>query len=136
MKEFKLDQQPKIRTGFVHPERYFENVETEILQKIAQQEIPVRNLFSAKTWSIAAAAIIVIALSIPIAHQMTTNSNEISEEQLEYYIARQSNISEDDIVDLLDEEKIQNMKIDLKLDAQEVEEILLTGNNVEEYLIN
>ena len=136
MKEFKLDNEPKITPGFKAPEGYFENLENSVLQKITEKETPVYTLFTKRNWFIAAAAVFVIALSIPIVNYMNASTSTIDQVQLETYLTEQSNLSEDDIVELLDEEKIQKIKLELNLNTKELEEALLTNSNLEDYLIN
>lgn len=136
MKEFKLDNEPKITSGFKVPDSYFDNLENEVQKKIGEKEIRVFSLFTKKNWTIAAAAVFVIALSIPIINHMNTSTSTIDQVQLETYLNEQSNLSEDDIVELLDEEKIQKIKLDLNVNKNELEEVLLTNSNLEDYLIN
>ncbi len=136
MKEFKLDNEPKIMPGFKVPEGYFENLENSVLQQITEKETPVYTLFTKRNWFIAAAAVFVIALSIPIVNYMNASTSTIDQVQLETYLTEQSNLSEDDIVELLDEEKIQKIKLELNVNPNELEEALLTNSNLEDYLIN
>lgn len=136
MKEFKLDHQPKITAGFKVPEEYFDKLEKAVQNKIARKETPVFNLFTKKNWIIAVAAILVIALSIPIFNQIKTLPSSIDQAQVEVYLTEQYNLSEDDIVDLLDEEKIEKIELELNINPTELEEALLTNSSVEEYLIN
>lgn len=138
MKEFKLDNEPKITSGFKVPDGYFENLENSVLKKITEteKETPVFTLFTRRNWILAVAAVFVIALSIPIVNQLNTSKNVIDEVQLENYLAEQSTVSEDDIVELLDEQKIQQIKLELNVDSNELEETLLTNSNLEDYIIN
>ena len=136
MKEFKLDNETKITPGFKAPEGYFENLEISVLQKITEKETPVYTLFTKRNWIIAAAAVFLIALSIPIVNYMNASTSTIDQVQLETYLTEQSNLSEDDIVELLDEEKIQKIELELSLNTNELEEALLTNSNLEDYLIN
>jgi hypothetical protein len=136
MKEFKLDNETKITPGFKVTEGYFENLEISVLQKITEKETPVYNLFTKRNWFISAAAVFVIALSIPIVNYMNASTSTIDQVQLETYLTEQSNLSEDDIVELLDEEKIQKIKLELNVNPNELEEALLTNSNLEDYLIN
>ncbi len=136
MKEFKLDNEPKITTGFKVPDGYFERLENSILHKINEKETPVYELFTKRNWIIAVAAVFVIALSIPIANYMNVSTSTIDQVQLETYLIEQSNLSEDDIVELLDEEKIQKIELELNVNTNELEEVLLTNSNLEDYLIN
>jgi hypothetical protein len=136
MKEFKLDNEPKINSGFKAPDAYFENLESSVLQKISTKETPVFTLFTKRNWLLTAAAIFVIALSIPIVNHLTTSTSTVDEVQLENYLSEQSNLSEDDIVELLDEEKIEKIKLDLNVDSNELEDALLTNANLEDDIIN
>jgi hypothetical protein len=136
MKEFKLDNHPKISSGFKVPDDYFDKFEEAVQNKIATKETPVFKLFTKKNWIIAVAAIFVIALTIPIFTQITTSSSSIDQAQVEVYLAEQYNLSEDDIVDLLDEEKIEKIELELDINPTELEEALLINSNVEEYFIN
>ena len=136
MKEFKLDNEPKITTGFKVPDGYFERLENSVLHTITEKETPVYSLFTKRNWIIAIAAVFVIALSIPIANYMNVSTSTIDQVQLETYLIEQSNLSEDDIVELLDEEKIQKIELELSVNTNELEEVLLTNSNLEDYLIN
>lgn len=136
MKEFKLENEPKIKSGFKVPDAYFENLENSVLSKINENEIPVFTLFTKRNLIFAVAAVFVIALSIPLVNQINTSTSKIDEVQLENYLGEQSNVSEDDIVELLDEEKIQQIKLELNVNSNELEEALLTNSNVEDYIIN
>ena len=136
MNEFKLDNKPKIKSGYKVPDAYFENLESSVLQKISTKETPVFKLFTKRNWLLTAAAIFVIALSIPFVNQMTTSTSSVDEVQLENYLSEQSNLSEDDIVELLDEEKIEKIKLDLNVDSHDLEAALLTNPNLEDDIIN
>ena len=136
MKEYKLDNERKITSGFKVPESYFDNLENEVQKKIGEKEIRVISLFTKKNWIIAAAAVFVLALSIPIVNHINTSSAIIDPVQIETYLTEQSTLSEDDIVELLDEEKIQKIKLELNVNKNELEEVLLTNSNLEDYFIN
>lgn len=136
MKEFKIDQYPKIGTGFQVPEGYFETLEQKVMQRISNHERPVINLFSSKKWWFVAASIIVL-LTIGISLLNRSNTMEqIDDAQLEQYIANQSDLTEDDLVEILDEEKIQKIHVDINGNEQEIEEIILNSTNIEHELIN
>ena len=109
MKTFKLDNKPKIKSGFTVPENYFEDFSIKMMQQLPVQESKVISIFSRRTtWMYAAAAVLVFALSIPIYQTVTTPSSEIDANTLENYIAYQTNVSGADLVNLLEEEDIQD----------------------------
>ena len=53
---------------------------------------------------------------------------------MENYLAYQSNISQYDLINLLDSEDIQSLDIDLALEDNTIEDILTNNNNFENYI--
>lgn len=137
MKTFKLDNEPKMKTGFTVPENYFEDFSAKMMQKLPKNEPKIISVFARKkTWMFAAAAIIVLALSLPIYNFYFSYPNEIDEETLENYITYHSTVSDTDLVNLLDEQDIQKMNINVEIEDEIIENELSTNNNLEQYLIN
>jgi len=137
MKTFKLDNDPKIETGFTVPENYFENFSVKMMQQLPVNEPKVISVFARKkTWIYAAAAILVLALSLPIYNNYFSHSSEIDEVTLENYITYQSTVSATDLVNLLDEQDIQKISIDLDIEDITIENELSQNKNLEHYLLN
>jgi hypothetical protein len=137
MKAFKLDNEPKITTGFKTPEGYFDGFSEKILQKIENKEPKVISIFARrKTWVIAVAAVFVVAFSIPMLQQFQAESSDIDQEVLENYITQQSTLNEDDFVSLLDENDIQKMKVTSSIENNSIEDELSSDTDLEEYIIN
>jgi uncharacterized radical SAM superfamily protein len=55
---------------------------------------------------------------------------------LENYIAYQSNISEEEIVNLLEQDDLDKMKLDFNIDDAAIEDALKSNSNLEQYLID
>lgn len=137
MKEFRLDETEKITSGFSVPEHYFDDFQNELIGRLAEKETKVHSLFShKKTWFFAAAAVLIIALCVPILIQNRISSREIDKATLENYLSYNANLSDDDIAELLDEKDLQKIKIDLTIEDKDIEDILSTNANLEDYLIN
>ncbi|HWS60573.1 MAG TPA: hypothetical protein VN182_06555 [Flavobacterium sp.] len=137
MKTFKLDNEPKIKTGFTVPENYFEDFSIKMMQQLPENEPKVVSIFARKkTWMYAAAAILVLALSLPIYTNYFSHSSEIDEATLENYITYQSTVSDTDLVNLLDEQDIQKMSVDLDIEDITIENELSQNKNLEQYLLN
>ena len=67
MKTFKLQNEPKIETGFKTPDHYFENFSIKIMEQLPKNEPKVISIFQKrKTLIMMAAAVLVLALMIPI----------------------------------------------------------------------
>ncbi len=137
MKDFKLDNELKITPGFTTPDGYFDAFSNKVLAKLPKQEPKVISIFSAgKTWYFAAAAILILMLSIPLINDYSAQPEEIDSATLENYIAYQSTISEEQIVDLLEKEDLDKMKLYFNIDDAIIEEALNINPNLEQYIID
>jgi len=137
MKTFKLENEPKTQTGFTVPENYFEDFSVRMMQQLPQNEPKIISIFERKkTWLYAAAAILVLVLSLPIYNNYFSKSSEIDAATLENYITYHSNVSATDLVNLLDEQDIQKMSVDLDIEDITIENELSQNKNLEQYLLN
>ncbi|MBF2709295.1 hypothetical protein [Flavobacterium soyangense] len=137
MKTFKLENEPKIKTGFTTPENYFEDFSAKMMQQLPKKEPKIISLFARKkTWLYTAAAIVIMALTIPVYNYFYSNSAEIDDVTLENYITYHSTVSDEDIVNLLDEKDIQKMNIDFNIEEKTIENELSTNKNLEQYILN
>lgn len=137
MKNFKLDNELKITSGFTTPDGYFDTFSEKILSQIPKQEPKVISIFSSKKiWYFAAAAIIILMLSIPLYTKYSTKQEEIDSATLDNYIAYQANISDEEIVNLLEQEDLDKIKLDFNVSDAVIEEVLNANSNLEQYLID
>lgn len=137
MKTFKIENKSKIKSGFTAPENYFDHFSAKILKQIQKEEPKVISIFARrKSWIYAAAAILVLTLTIPVYLYYHNLSTEIDGTTLENYITYHSTISDTDLANLLDENDIQKIKIDLNIDDKSIESELSKNNNLEQYLLN
>lgn len=135
MNSFNLENSPKIKSGFKTPDGYFENFSEQILAKIAQEEKPVISIFQRRrNWFVAAAAVLILGISIPFLNKTNTGNTSVDEETMENYLAYQSTISQYDLINLLDKEDIEALESDLKVDDAVVESALSDNTNLENYL--
>ena len=134
MKDFKLDNEPKIPSGFQIPENYFEKFSDELTSKLTNREPKVISLWNRNKRVIyGAVAVLVISLSIPMANLLQQNST-IESNDIENYISYNSSINNNDIIDLLDNEDIAKIEINSSMDNQALEDILSQNKNIENYL--
>lgn len=137
MKEFKLDSEPKITSGFTTPEGYFEAFSEKIMAQLPEESPKVISIYiTRKRWMFVAAAVLILALLVPVFNELTTNTSELDQQTLEEYIAYNSGITENDLVDLLEKEDIEKMNVDYNLQDKEVEDLLSENNNIEQYITN
>lgn len=133
MKPFKLDQQPKINPGFKIPDNYFEDFETAMMRQL-QPQTKVIALKSKPYWWYASAAVLVVALSIPAFRALGSAKSQPDAAALENYFAY-ANIPEEQLVELLEKEDIEKIKIDYQLEDAAIEETL-PANSIENYILD
>jgi hypothetical protein len=139
MKPFKLDNHAKIKPGFTVPEGYFETFETTMMQQIPSGNIkkPVKIIplhRNRQSWLYAAAAVLILALSIPAINTITKTTDQADTAALDNYFAY-AGLSDDQIVELLETEDIEKIKIDYNLEDEAIENALLTGT-IENYILD
>ncbi|GEC71878.1 hypothetical protein SAMN05443543_105231 [Flavobacterium flevense] len=137
MKEFKLNTIPKIESGLKNPEDvYFEKFSENLLEKIGKKEPKTISLFrKRKAIIMMVAAVFVLALTIPLLINQAAHSQEIDTETLENYLSYQSNVNQYDLINALDEEDISNINSNIVLEDNTIEELLISNNNLENYIL-
>jgi hypothetical protein len=137
MNEFKLENEPKIKSGFKAPENYFDDFSAKVIQQLPENEPKVISIFSRKkTWVYTVAAILIVAVSIPIYTAIVTQQNALDKTTIENYLTSQDAISDDELANLLDEDDIKKMKLNFNIEDKAIEDLLSTHSNLEEYIIN
>lgn len=137
MKEFKLNNEPKLKSGFKTPENYFDDFSLKVLNQLPENETKVVSIFSKrKMWIYAVAATLVIAISIPIFYQNSIQTKILDSTTIENYLAVNAGISEVELIELLQENDLNNIEFENKIDEEIVEELLITNSNFEEILLD
>ncbi|MBS7233990.1 hypothetical protein KHA90_23565 [Flavobacterium psychroterrae] len=133
MKAFKLENEPKIATGFKTPENYFDDFSAKVLQQISEEkEVKVIPIYKRKkVLSLLAAAVVVIAMMIPIVNNYNNTSKELDEDTLETYLAYQSNLNQYDLIQNLDAKDIKKLSKNVAIEDETLEDILATNPNIE-----
>ena len=126
MKQFDLNNDPKIDNGFRVPENYFEQFETKMMnQLLEEKEVKVISLFKTrKFWFSSVAAVFVIILFTTM-YLNNTKTEDISTED---YLACATTISTEDIIENLSDDDITSIEESLDLYDQD------TKNYAKEYL--
>lgn len=136
MKEFRLDNEPKITSGFKTPEGYFDDLSEKINANLPKNEPKVISIFQKrKTWFYGIAAVLAISLSV-VFYQQSQSTETLDAEFLENYIARNTTVSEYDLLELLEKEDIEKIQIDLDIQDDILEETMINNTNLEHYIIN
>jgi hypothetical protein len=135
--KFKLPSQPKIATGFSVPEGYFEAFSEQILTRLPKEKSKVIPLNpTGKRWYFAAASLVVGLLSLSLYLNYQNREQELDAVTIENYLTYHAAVSEEDIVNLLDEKDLEKMKLDLNIADKDLEDALDATPNIEQYLID
>jgi hypothetical protein len=135
MKTFKLENEPKIESGFIVPEQYFDDFSKKVLSQLPEENTEVIPLFQKrKTVFLAAAAVLVVGLLLPIYNQFTTNSDEIDITTLENHLTYQSNLNSYDLISELDDEDLTKLGTTIGLKDETIEDILVTNSDLEKLI--
>jgi hypothetical protein len=135
MKEFKLENEPKIESGFKTPDHYFDHFSAKVLEQLPKNEPKVISIFEKRrTVIMMVAALLILALMIPIYTTISTNSKELDETTLENYLAYQSNLNQYDLISELETEDITKMQPVSSPEDKVIEDILTTNSDVEQLL--
>lgn len=138
MKDFKLDSNEKITSGFKIPDTYFDDFSEKVMQRLTKEEPKVISFYAKnKRWLYSAAAVVVLALSVPIVYQMQNNETEMTSKEVESYLVNHTTLSDDDVVNLLDQEDIEKLKKgDAPIAKEALEDVLSNNTEIEQYITN
>ncbi|MBF4465363.1 hypothetical protein [Flavobacterium sp. LC2016-12] len=133
MKAFKLENEPKIQTGFKTPDHYFDTLSAKVLQQINEEkEVKVIPIYKRKkVLSLVAAAAVVVTLMIPVVNNYNATSKELDEATLETYLSYQSNLNQYDLAKELDTKDIEKLGKNVALEQETLEDILSSNPNLE-----
>lgn len=134
MDPFNLDNEPGLKSGFKTPDDYFDRLEDRVMAQLAAQEtIPLFVRYRKVVY--AAAAVLVLALMVPVYHRVSQPSEKIDDAALEHYLAYESGLNQFDLLTALDQEDINSLQqqSELPVSDEAIEEVLST-NNIEHIL--
>ena len=136
MKNFELDTNKKIISGFTIPDNYFDNFSERVLQKLPKEKTKIITFYSRnKRWFYSAAAVLVISLSVPIVYQIQNKEQETTSNEVESYLVNHTSFSDDDVVNLLDQEDIEKLKdVNAPIEKEALEDVLSNNAEIEQYI--
>lgn len=140
MKTFNLENGPKIDSGFKTPENYFENFSANLMQKLPPEPISEENkvisIFrNRKDILMAAAAVLVLAIMIPITYRANTTNKEVDAVTLENYLTQETNLNQYELLSEIEPENSNLISPPKKLEHETIEDILATNPNIENLVI-
>ncbi len=137
MKEFKLENEPQITSGFTIPEDYFDVFSAKMMLELPVNEKPkIISIFrDKKRILMMVAAVLVVGLLVPALYTFSINTKKADQKLLENYISYQSNINQYDLINELELEDINKIESAIALEDETIEEVLITNSNLEQLII-
>ena len=138
MKQFDLENNKEIKSGFKVPENYFEQFEAKMMAQIpVEKETKVVSLFYRKqVWISAIAAVFLLAIAIPVYFNMASESN-LDASTIENYLAQQQNVGITELSKHLTDDDIIALEKNLSLNESNpdaVEDYLSESENLDYYI--
>ena len=87
-------------------------------------------------WFSAVAAIIILAVSIPLYQNWKMNTAPLDDESIEQYLSYHPTIYTEDIISHLDESDLISLQKQQSLETETIEKYLLENETFEQYLID
>lgn len=137
MNSIDLDKHPKVKPSFKVPDNYFDELESKIFSQIENVEPKVIQLKShRKYWFSLAAAIVILAVSIPIYQNWKIDNTPLDNDIIENYLSYHPRIYTEDIISLLDDSDITSLQKKQSIEAEAIENYILEDEAIEHYLID
>lgn len=134
MKEFKINDKNKITSGFTIPEGYFDEFSIDVNNNLSQPNNDRKVIsINTKRWITSVAAVLIVALSVTVYTKLIIENPEDSIE-MENYITNHSEISQYDLITLLDKKDIENLSIEMNTSNTKTDEEFANTNEIENYL--
>ncbi|MEY4963450.1 MAG: hypothetical protein RLZZ323_769 [Bacteroidota bacterium] len=132
MKKFKLENEPKIQSGFIIPDHYFDGFSEKVISQLPEEKNNVISLFQRrKNLFYAVAAILVVSLLLPVYHQFSTSAEELDATTLENHLTYQTDINPYELISELEDTEIDKIHYNIGLKDETVEAILTTNPDLE-----
>ncbi len=138
MKQFDLENNKEIKSGFKVPENYFEQFEAKMMEQISKEkETKVVSLFYRKqVWISSIAAVLLLAIAIPVYFNMAKENN-LDAGTIEVYLSQQQGIGITELSKHLTDDDIIALEKNLSLNESNpdaVEDYLSESENLEYYI--
>jgi len=138
MKQFDLENNKEMKSGFKVPENYFEQFEAKMMAQIpVEKETKVVSLFHRKqVWISSIAAVLLLAIAIPVYFNMAKENN-LDAGTIEVYLSQQQGIGITELSKHLTDEDIAELENNLSINeanSDAVEDYLSESENLDYYI--
>lgn len=134
MNKFEINNGNKITSGFTTPEGYFDNFSLELNKKLNLPKTESNVISINMKWRITSvAALLIITLSVTIYSKIAVGKTDAN--TMENYITNHSEISQYDLITLLEKKDIENLSVELKLNNTKIDKEFINIIEIDDYLI-
>jgi len=134
MKEFKINEKDKIKSGFTTPENYFEGFTDRLMVQLAKPEVKpdpkVIPLYKRMPGWLSAAAVFIVLMTAGwfFLLNVQETENQPDDAAIETYLVYNTNASTYDIAQQLSQQDIDNLEASLAVSDEAIKEYLLYDN--------
>jgi hypothetical protein len=129
MKQFSLDNEPKIKLGFKTPDGYFDSFTERLMQQLPEPEVKVVPLYrKTKAWIAGVAAVLVMALGLTVYFNSATRVVQPDDAAIENYLVYQAGLNSYDLIQNLDESDIRELEQSVAVSDEAIEDYLYNEN--------
>lgn len=137
MKNYNLETDPKITSGFKTPDNYFDSFSVNIMQQLPTKEVRVISLYERnKKLIYSCVGILTIMISVSLVYKINSHETKLSNIEIENYLTQQNTILEDEIINYLEKEDLVNFEINSSVTDEVLEEELINNDDLEQYITN
>lgn len=134
MKPFELDKKPGHYDGFRVPDGYFDTLPDRVFARLETERNVRRTRYGRKrNWWVAAAAVMLLALFVPLAWQQFSTT-PVDPAALENYLNDEAGLTSYEVGAFLDERDLSKIEAELPVDHQAIEDALSQNANLENYI--
>ena len=133
MKQFSLDNEPKIKPGFKAPDGYFDSFTERLMEQLPEREVKVMPLYrKVKAWVAGVAAVVVMALGLTVYFNSATRVAQPDDTAIENYLVYQAGLNSYDLIQNLDETDIKELEQSVAVSDEAIEDYLYNENIIKE----
>jgi len=111
MKDFKLNSEVRIKSGFIAPDAYLESFADRLMLQLPVREVKVVPLYRRRpVWVTSAAAALVLSLSLIFTEREPATAPAPDNAAIENYLVYQADISSYDLLQNLDQKEISELE--------------------------
>ncbi|HEX9981038.1 MAG TPA: hypothetical protein VGB50_10800 [Flavobacterium sp.] len=116
------------------PENYFDGIENSVFERISAEPKVITLQPRRLNWIFAAAAVLILMIAIPLLNRLKIANGPADVAEIENYLQYHSEVSDDDIVELLTTEDIENVTVGYEINEEDLDDALPSNAEIEDLI--